>query len=128
MTLAQEIIAAIHYDPDTGVFKWRDFRRRKKPTAGHIGPDGYLRIMYKYRMYSGAKLAWLLYYGEWPEVIIDHIDRNPSNNRINNLRKSNHSLNAYNSGLRVDNTTRCKGLYYDPRIDKWQVRLGKKHL
>jgi len=27
MTLEQEIIAAIHYDPDTGVFKWRAVRK-----------------------------------------------------------------------------------------------------
>ena len=122
------IAQALHYDPDTGIFKWKDTRRRKKATAGHIGPDGYLRIMYKYRMYSGAQLAWLLYYGEWPGTLVDHKDRNPSNNRINNLRKAGYSLNAHNSALRVDNTTGSKGMYFDHRLNKWCARIGRKYL
>jgi len=35
--------------------------------------------------------------------IIDHIDRNPANNRVNNLRWVNHYDNAVNSNTRCDN-------------------------
>jgi len=41
--------------------------------------------------------------GERPEgLVIDHIDRNPKNNRISNLRYVTHKENQYNSKLAID--------------------------
>lgn len=39
----------------------------------------------KYKILA-HRLSWLLYYGDWPEGDIDHIDGNPKNNKIENLR------------------------------------------
>ena len=53
--------------------------------------------------------------------MIDHIDRNPSNNHINNLRVVNHYQNQHN--------TNPKGVYFRKDRNKWYSTLvveGKK--
>lgn len=54
---------------------------------------------------------------------VDHIDRNPLNNNINNLRWISCSANILNSKLRTDNTTGHKGVYFVKRTKKWHARI-----
>jgi hypothetical protein len=42
------------------------------------------------------RLAWYLHYGKLPVNSIDHIDGNPSNNKIDNLRDVTHQQNMWN--------------------------------
>lgn len=101
-TLNQRFI----YDPETGDFFWRD-GIRKGEKAGYL--SGVMRI----RKYDGKKYqiivldikghtisahraAWAMYYGYFPEKVIDHIDNNPLNNRIDNLRAVTYSENSMN--------------------------------
>jgi hypothetical protein len=58
--------------------------------AGRIDARGYRTIQIRYKgermQFSAHRVTWALHYGTWPEQYIDHIDRNPKNNRIENLR------------------------------------------
>lgn len=45
---------------------------------------------------SAAAICWYKYYGEWPTKEIDHINTNPCDNRITNLRLSNRSAQMLN--------------------------------
>lgn len=42
------------------------------------------------------RAVWALVHGSWPKYQIDHIDRDPSNNRIENLRDVSGSVNQLN--------------------------------
>lgn len=63
--------------------------------------------------------------------VIDHIDRNRSNNKINNLRLVNQSVNILNTGLRKDNILGVKNVYqssdkcyiFSKRINGKQITL-----
>ena len=46
--------------------------------------------------YSAANIAWYLTHGEWPKGVIDHIDRNRANNKLDNLRDISQGLNCLN--------------------------------
>lgn len=69
-----------------------------------------------------------------PKTLIDHEDRDPTNNAITNLREATRAQNADNSGLRSNNTSgeSCIRAHYDNSRDLWRwlvcvLHLGKPH-
>lgn len=86
------------YSPETGEFTWRVKRNGTRPggKAGGHRPGGYVGIRIDYQMYAAHRLAWFYVYGEWPQHSIDHINGNPSDNRIANLRDVPHVVNMQN--------------------------------
>lgn len=66
------------------------------------------------------RIIWAMHYGTWPEFI-DHIDRNPQNNHIENLREADKRLNSINRGLQKNNTSGVRGIHkYGPY---WQAYI-----
>lgn len=91
------------YEPTTGIVSWKVARGTKTigAEAGTVDKLGYIRIQYAKRMYLAHRIAWFLYYGTQPSGVLDHVDGNPSNNRIDNLRKATHSQNMQNASTRI---------------------------
>lgn len=97
-----------------------DIRYRNK-KAGYYSPRGYGKIKIQGRAFGTHKLIFLYHYGYIP-TLIDHIDRNPSNNRIENLRECNISENNRNSKLNKNNKSGIKGVYWNTNEKKWVAR------
>jgi hypothetical protein len=79
--------------------------------------------------YQCHRLAWFYVHGKWPIGVIDHIDLNKSNNRIKNLRDTSKSGNEHNRGVRKDNKSGYKGVFWSSRERKWKAAIkanGKK--
>lgn len=70
---------------------------------------GYRQIVFMGKHHLEHRLIWLYHNGYLPPVI-DHIDRDTENNRIENLRASSKSENAFNSGLPKNNKSGVKGV------------------
>ena len=70
-------------------------------------------------------------YGEYPHII-DHINQNPHDNRIENLRQVSHKENGRNKALNSNNSTGVTGVYFnkDKNFYYSQIKVdGKvKHL
>lgn len=122
------------YNPDTGIVF-----RKGKPT-GTLRPRGYvmLNIVLDIR-YEGCilslqvyahQVAWYLTYGEWAEMIIDHIDRDGGNNRLNNLRLATCAQNIHNqSKMNTRKTTsQYKGVSLVGRKYRAQLHYQDKHI
>lgn len=120
------------YDQETGNFTYKVKRGNFKPgdKAGSLCRRGYLQIGINNRMYSGHRLAWLYTNGEFPDFQIDHIDGNPANNRIVNLRLASNAENQWNVGSVSHNTSSFKGIALHKNSNKWQAQCrinGKSH-
>lgn len=99
------------YDPVTGIVS-RIKKSGKNDVLGpvtHIYSDGYVRCRLMGRKLVCHRVAWFLYYGVQPPEILDHIDRDKTNNRISNLREATASLNTSNSDY-CNNSTGFKGV------------------
>ncbi len=92
---AERLKDLLHYDPDTGIFTWLVDRGRMRCKGKRAGsPEGQIRI--DFHIYRPHRLAWLYMTGEWPKHLIDHADRDPSNNRWANLREATDQQNMWN--------------------------------
>ena len=66
--------------------------------AGTLRKDGYYSVRVNGSLYLAHRLIFLMHHGYLPEMI-DHIDGNPSNNLITNLREATNQQNQFNSKL-----------------------------
>jgi HNH endonuclease len=65
-------------------------------VAGSDSGNGYYKIQVFGQKCYAHRLAWLFTYGRWPADYLDHIDCDPGNNRIANLREASQSENQQN--------------------------------
>lgn len=56
------------------------------------------------------RVVWALHHGNFPDLWLDHIDGNKTNNQIENLRQVAYKDNNKNSRLRQDNKTGLTGV------------------
>src|SRR5262245_48188141 len=73
-----------------------------------------------HRMFLRYQIVWLLHKGEWAGAL-DHKDRNPLNDRIENLRPANQSQNAANAKLFINNSSGFRGVRWREKTGKWQA-------
>lgn len=130
------------YNPETGVFKKKKrprhhfstdigyrrslikYHEREGEPAGTVNAIGYLVISVNRVNYTAHRLAWLYHYGHMPDGNIDHIDGNPLNNSISNLRIATHEQNSRNVRMRPENKTGIVGVIYEEKYDRWKAFIG----
>lgn len=125
-----ELKQKLKYDSTTGIFTWLSGKYKNK-QAGTIGgtlPDnGYIKITINKKEYKAHRLAWLYVHGEFPPKLLDHINRDRTDNRIDNLRVADDATNSKNQTLYKNNTSGYHGI--TSHGDKWRARInvnGKK--
>jgi hypothetical protein len=105
-------------DYDNGNLIWRvnKYRSKKGTIAGSKDNKGYMQLKLDQKVYRLHRLIWLWHGKELPEQL-DHIDRNPLNNRIENLRAATPSKNQWNTS-KADN-----GVSFHKASNKWRARI-----
>jgi len=117
-----------NYSADTGIVAWAKSPRYgigAGDAAGAPNSFGYIQICFKRRPYLAHRIGWALTQGHWPARMIDHINGDPADNRIVNLREVTGSQNQANRGVRKDSTTGLRGVRRQ-RSGKWsaQIQIG----
>lgn len=73
------------------------------------------------------RAAWAIYHGQWPASEIDHIDGNPSNNAITNLRAVTHKENGRNTKKPSHNKSGVVGVHWSVGRRKWIAQIGARN-
>jgi len=126
--ITQEL-ALEHFEYKDGYLYWK--KHRKTTMIGSLAgfeSKKYWYVGLKSKRYMLHRVIFLMFYGKLSQVI-DHIDGNPSNNKIENLRSATQQENCYNSALRTNNTSGFKGVNWHKLRSKWKVEIrinGKK--
>lgn len=96
---SERVRELLDYDDATGNLIWRIDRTggtKAGDVAGSVKNHGYRMVKLDGSLYQAHRVVWLHQTGEWPTNEIDHVDRNPLNNRLENLRDVDRSVNTAN--------------------------------
>jgi hypothetical protein len=120
VSLLENCLAALNYDAKTGLFT-------RKAQPGCVAQNGYRYIKVGPKPRLAHRLAWLMHYGVEPGGLVDHINGDREDNRIDNLRIATFSQNAANAKLHTRNTSGLKGASRITKrgrlTDKWQSSI-----
>lgn len=133
MTPASRAAALLNYDANTGLFTWSVNRKGRGAKAGALAgysrPDGYVSIKIDGCKEYAHRIAWVMTRGPIPSGMeVDHIDHNPSNNRISNLRLVTKQGNRMNCSVGRRNKSGVIGVHWSSNANKWcaQIRKDRK--
>ena len=147
MTFTAEIVRELlDYNPITGKFvwkirglrwfqdadcprcacqQWNKMNACKEAIPGENKKEQYYhKIQLLGSRVSAHRIAWLHYHGKMPDGIIDHINGNKHDNRIENLRDVSRFENNRNSKKGKNNTSGATGVY-KTNSGKWSGQFWK---
>jgi len=133
----------LYYDENSpGGLRWKvniSKRMRAGAVAGYCSTrSGYWCVALKGKLYRSHRVVMVLNGTKCYDLLVDHIDRNKSNNRVENLRlvdnnlsgrnKSKHKRNSTGvTGVSKDVVTNRDGKIYEYFVSQWQDLMGNKH-
>ena len=126
------------YDTVTGVLTWRVRPREHfkggagwhnfnnqfaNQPAGSKGDGGYMEVKINSSGYPIARIIWAMHTGQSEFSHVDHIDGNPTNNQILNLRLASFAENARNRTHKSNNSSGVRGVTWHTPSRKWWARI-----
>ncbi|WMX18800.1 hypothetical protein [Escherichia phage vB_EcoP_PAS7] len=83
-------------------------------VQGYLNSHGYVKVKLKGKALSLHRAVFLLHYGYLPYEV-DHVNRDKTDNRPDNLRAATRSSNCHNKN--------CTGFNFDKKSQKFRVRV-----
>lgn len=136
----------LRYDPSTGKLFWRErsrdmfktdgfFNRFNRIFAGQEAFTGTHKEGYRLgdilgQTFLAHRVIWAMNTGAWPTIEVDHINRNPADNRWSNLREATRSQNAANRRSRSGSRSKFKGVSWCQFFQLWRASIcvnGVRH-
>lgn len=88
---------------------------------GGLTGTGYIQGWHKGKLYYLHHLIWIYHYGTLPDDFIDHINRDKTDNRIENLRAASPQQNTFNREANFNAVSQFKGV--SQKRGKWRARI-----
>jgi hypothetical protein len=104
-------------------------RKRVGDEAGSQAGKGYRQVKMPGPKRSAVyvrehRVIWEMHHGPVPDGwVVDHVDGDTSNNRLENLRLATISQNAANAGHHSDNILKRRGVYFDKAYGRYRAQI-----
>ena len=123
----EQACESVIYDPDTGIFT-RKIKSSPRIKAGdicnHVNWKGYIEFYVCGYLVRAHRLAFLIMTGNWPNLMIDHIDGNKQNNKWSNLREVDNRTNSENrKKASKNNSCGFAGVSFHKSSGKYQASI-----
>ncbi len=125
-TGVKPIDAQEYFEYKDGFLYWKKTNRKGK-KAGCLHPTGYIQVSWKQKLWQLHRIVWLWHGNELIQGYeIDHINRNRTDNRIENLRQVTKSVNNANRKSVYMNYCQGKWKAYTSRLigNGKQIHIG----
>lgn len=119
-----EIRAMFEYEPATGLLRRKVGGRKPYPWHGAGKDRRYLVHCRGARSIYLHQAVWLYHHGYVP-AMLDHVNGDTRDNRIENLRECTNAQNQYNVPRKSNNTRGHKGVVFHRacRSRPWQAKI-----
>jgi hypothetical protein len=120
--IPEALIDALRYED--GALYWKETRGKGGGTcyagdaATYLGKMGYNVLSWKRTKYKASRVIWAMHHGD-TDLVIDHINRDKADDRIENLRAVTQEANQFNQG---------GGVTWMSGRKKWRVQWSTKHV
>ena len=124
--LLVEVLYRYNYEPQSGVFVWRNPTKqyiKSGDVAGATNGAGYRQLYVHRKLYLAHRLAWLVIHEVMPAQQIDHINKKRDDNRICNLRQASNKQNSENQSVRSNNSSGMPGVYWHQKNKNWVAKI-----
>jgi hypothetical protein len=120
-TLTKDLLNEVFdYNGETLYWKISTKGHRVGQEAGSVA-SGYYCVKFNNKLYKAHRLIYLMVHGVLPDLI-DHVDGNPLNNKIENLRAATKAENGFNRKINKNSSTGVKGVSWDGQSKKYKAR------
>lgn len=127
----RELLETFLYDSETGKLFWlprvgenvAQFNGKLAGKEAGTTHNGYVVIKLDGVPYKAHRLIWKIVTGNDLAGCADHIDRDPLNNRFENLRDVSFEQNSWNTKLRAGNVIGFRGVSFQKKLGKWIARI-----
>lgn len=114
------------YSPETGVFTWKEKTNRRIVVGSKAGSKhaaGYTVLCLDGVNVLAHRAAFAIVHGYWPEIV-DHINRDPTDDRACNLRAADKSLNAQNQDTSKTRGGFARGVSREKASGKFRASIA----
>lgn len=143
----ERLRARLQYDPATGAMHWKerplsDFEGYKRPAAimhawwskrfqgkpafASKNASGHMTGQFENVAVYAHHVVWALEHGEWPALAVNHIDGDPANNQIANLRLASQREVTRNQSMHAHNRSGRIGIHRRRDTGKWVAKIGRE--
>jgi hypothetical protein len=125
----KRLLELFRYDPKTGKLYFRIWthglsKKSVGKEAGFTREDGRRAIGISGHQFYRSRIVWKMLKGKEAKDGIDHKDRNPSNDRMQNLRPATQALNRRNSSMNSRNSSGYCGVTFHKTSGLWRARCN----
>lgn len=124
--LIQQLCDTFYYSDGKLLYKGAPYQLKDK-EPGSLSWNGYKQVSVNRKLLRVHRVIFAMHHGYFP-ALIDHIDRNKLNNKIENLRAANHQINALNSNLRKDSSSLFTGVTYKKDKKRWKAYIKEDYV